>query len=299
MAKAPAPTYAYPHPVLSPWTDDHNDDCGYAITAEQNAYVDNNGYLIARILHRVDCTILSEAVSTGVAICAIKVSSPRTLKRETHTTDTNNPLAHEIKLEPSYYVGNERSGVSVTLTPFIVAANNDLWNINEHYHPEYINAGLDNFNPGRGGLLAAGHGVKVSADDSSPESIVDISVTDAKVNLHHFIVELDNDRIIIKVNRRIYEQIQRTQIGRYEPILHSALYLHAITEALRNLGQYQDTRWTEVLTDALTKSKCPTDEEKVRSDPLYYAQILLKHPLKDTVSLLGESSYWENNEEPF
>lgn len=299
MAKALAPTYAYPHPVLSPWTDDHNGDCGYAITAEQKAHVDNKGYLIARILHRVECAILSEAISTGVAICAIRVSSPRTLKRETYTTDTNNPLAHEIKLAPGYYVGNERSGVSVTLTPFIVAANNDLWNIDEHYHPEYINSGLNNFNPGRGGLLAAGHGVKISADDTSPESIVDISVTDVKGNPYQFIVELDNDRIIIKVNKKIYEQIQRTQMGKYEPILHSALYLHAITEALRNLGQYQGTRWTEVLTDALAKSKCPTDEEKVRSDPLSYAQILLEHPLKNAVSLLGESSDWENDGGPF
>lgn len=298
MANPPAPTYTYSTPVLAPWTDDHNGRCGYGITTEKKAYINNQGHLVAKVLHRVDCSILSEAIKEGTAICAIRVSSPKTLKRETFIPNDDNPFAHEIRLASNHYVGDNNTGIAITLTPFIVANNDDLWGITDHYHADYTKAGLENFDPGRGGLLAAGDGVKISADDTSPESIVDISITDdLKNEPHRFTVDLDGDRIIIKVNRTTHEQIQRAQIGKYEPVLHGSLYLHAITEALRNLGNYPDTRWTESLTDALTKHKCPTESEEIRSNPLLYSQILLEHPLQKTMDVLSQNLYDE--EDPF
>lgn len=295
MAKTLKSVNAYPHPVLSVWTDDHKSECGYAITTEQNAYVDKKGFLVARILHRIDCSVLSKAVLDGTAVCAVRATSLRTLKRETITVKPDNdPFAHKIQLASENYRGDDQTGITVTLAPFVIATSNEPWEINEHYHPEYSNAGLNNFKPGKGGLLAAGDGIKITADDVSPESIVDISITEIfKEDPHRFAIDLDSDRIIIKVTRTTHEQIQRAQIGRFEPVLHSALYLHAITEALRNLGKYPKTRWTESLTDALAKHKCPTDEDEIRSNPLHYAQILLDHPLKDTVTLLGEPLYDE------
>lgn len=299
MAKPPAPTYTYPTPVLSPWTDDHANSCGYGITTEKNAYLNHQGHLVAKILHRVDCSILSEAIKAGIAICAIRVSSPKTLKRETFISNDDNPFAHEVQLVSNHYVGDDKAGIAITLTPFIVANDDQPWNITDHYHTEYSKAGLENFYPGKGGLLAAGNGVKISADDISPESIVDISITDdSKNDPHRFTVDLDGDRIIIKVDKTTHEQIQRTQIGKYEPVLHSTLYLHAITEALRNLGDYPDTRWTESLTDALTKHNCPTDTDEIRSNPLLYSQILLEHPLQETMNILSQSPTYDE-EGPF
>ena len=62
--------------------------------------------------------------------------------------------------------------------------------------------------------------------------------------------------------------------------LFPGLYLHAVVEGLRNLTEYEKTRWAFTMRNALDKAgHGGVDLELLRNDALKYAQGLLEQPV--------------------
>ena len=61
--------------------------------------------------------------------------------------------------------------------------------------------------------------------------------------------------------------------------LFPAIYLHAVTEALRNLADYPDRNWARTIRYALETNDIQADDEDLSMNALDYAQRILEKPV--------------------
>ena len=99
-----------------------------------------------------------------------------------------------------------------------------------------------------------------------------------------FYVQLDDERIKIHVPYSEKEKIEAVRRHRGTEVEFAAmfpsLYLHAVTEALRNLNEYSESRWAFAMRTALENhGHADIDGELLKSDALRYAQELMGQPL--------------------
>ena len=120
-------------------------------------------------------------------------------------------------------------------------------------------------------------------DSGSPESVIDL-VSNPQVESGLFTVDLEESRIKVYVSKEDKQRIEslrkRGASSTAGATLFSSVYLHAVTEALRNLSAYpEDASWVRSIRRALEGSQITMDDEILREDALTYAQKLMNRPV--------------------
>ncbi len=260
-----------PYPLLSPWTDDYP-SADFGVDVPRAAL--NNGREIRIDLEfHLSSDSLSELVNSDRAVYAVDVSCPKTFARHTCKVGVDDRLV----LEADHYAEE------VLLTPYLVSTC-PLEGFNSADHAsEWRDHRPKGFDVPAAGILAVGDTTRIVLADSSVESVIDL-VANPSVPEGTFDVRLDEDRIKIHVPPNDKEKIEAVRKRRSSGVefvaLFPSMYMHAVTEALRNLPEYGNTRWSFAVRNALDRCGYGhVDSELLRYDALKYAQDLMKQPV--------------------
>ena len=261
-----------PHPVLAPWTNDYGAGSFGAIVPHA---VEGNGKRINfTIKYHLTSEALRDLITDGsaqyVTIITCPITSSRTALPTTQDEDVH-------VLEAGDYAGY------LLLTPYIVAARPLAGYTSEELADEFRHFRPGGFDVPAGALLAVGEHTKMDLDDSgSPESVIDL-VSNPMVDVGSFRVDLGEPRIKVYVSwedkLRIESLRERGASSTAGATLFPSVYLHAVTEALRNLSAFEDASWVRSIRRALEDKRVTVDDEILREDALRFAQELMNKPL--------------------
>ena len=129
-----------------------------------------------------------------------------------------------------------------------------------------------------------GNVIRIAIEESGVNSVIDL-VANIHVDDGIFQVELDGERIKIHVSPSDKERIESLRQRRGSDNagfagLHPSLYLSAVSEALRQLRDHENSRWAFAMRLALEKcgfGNVPGDS--IAEQSLVYAQHILEHPI--------------------
>ena len=124
----------------------------------------------------------------------------------------------------------------------------------------------------------------------SPFAVIDL-VADTNVDSGTFKVDLDDNRIKVYMAPGDKDQIEALrQHGEQSwemAVLFPSIYLHAISEALRNLTYYPENRWARTMLRALERHSIVVDEEELKANALTHAQTLMERPVGTLMKALS------------
>ena len=260
-----------PYPLLAPWTEDYG-DATFGVDVPE-AVLNNGREIKVSLEFRLSSDTLANLVLNDGARYAVEVSSPRTFVRSTHPAFQQDELA----LDAGDYSDE------VLLTPYIHATDP----IEEFTSPEHAQEWRDHRREGfsipAAGILAVGNTTRVILEDSGVSSVIDL-IANPNVPDGTFDVQLDEDRIKIHVPDAEKEKIEAVRRSRGSNVefaaLFPAIYLHAVTEALRELTEHDGSRWAFTIRNALDRADLgDVDEGLLRENALRYAQVLMEQPV--------------------
>ena len=260
-----------PYPLLAPWTEDY----GNAIFGVDvpEAVLNNGREIRISLEFRLSSDTLRELIAREQARYAVEVSCPRTFVRSTHSAFAQD----ELLLEAGDFTDE------ILLTPYIYATEA----IEEFTSSEHASEWRDHrprgFDIQAAGILAVGNTTRVILEDSGVSSVIDL-IANPNVPEGTFDVQLDEDRIKIHVPDAEKEKIEAVRRSRGSSVefaaLFPGLYLHAVTEALRDLEEHESARWAFTIRNALDRAgHGDVDGGLLRDDALMYAQTLMEQPV--------------------
>ena len=261
-----------PHPLLAPWTDDYPQA---TFTAQVPHAVINNGKQInLTIKYHLTSQLLRELVSEGKAYFVSIVACAKTFSRHSY------PCAEEDDL---CILDARDYSEELRLTPYVVA-NQPIERLSSAEFAEeitFIKPG--GFNIPVGSILAVGNSTEIELEEGgSPFAVIDL-VADASIDSGTFKVDLDDNRIKVYMAAEDKDRIEALrQHGENSwemAVLFPSIYLHAISEALRNLADYPDHRWARTMRGALERHNIVVDDEELKANALTHAQTLMERPV--------------------
>ena len=260
-----------PYPLLAPWTDDY-DGVEFGLDVPEAA-LNNGQHIRIRLAFRLTSKAVQDLLSDERARYAVEVSCPRTFTRTTHVTLSED----ELLLNADDYVEE------VLVTPYVISTDSLGGFSSPEHSAEWSTHKPEGFSIPAAGIIAVGNTTRVTLEDVSVNSVIDL-ITNPNVPDGTFDVQLDDERIKIHVpvteKQRIEAVRKRRGSGVGFAALFPALYLHAVTEALRNLSDYEHTRWAFTVINALDRQgHTDVDRELLRIDALRYAQELMDQPV--------------------
>ena len=262
-----------PHPLLAPWTNDYGERAFGAIVPHA---VEGNGRNISlTIKYQLSSVALRELISKRDAQYAAVVTCSRTSLRTTLTANQDDDVQ---VLEAGDYADE------LVMAPYVVATRELHGFTTDEFAEELRRFKPEGFYLPCGAILAVGEQTRIILDESgSPESVIDL-VKDPNRADGLFAVDLDESRIKIHVSpedkKRIEAFRERGPTSVESATLFPAIYLHAVTEALRNLSfSPGEASWVRSMRLALEKEQITADDESVKMDALSYAQILMRRPV--------------------
>ena len=260
-----------PYPLLAPWTDDYE---GSSFGVDVPQAVLNNGLrVILGLEFRLYSDALRRLIANDEAVYAVEVSCPRTFVRETYRAFEQDELA----LEAGDYVDE------ILLSPYVISTRPLESFCSREHVSEWRDHRPEGFSIPVAGILAVGNSTRVILEDSGVSSVIDL-VANSNVPEGIFNVQLDDERIKIHVPVAEKEKIEAVRIRRGSSVefaaLFPGLYLHAVAEALRNLSEYENTRWAFTFRNALDSiGYGEVEAELLQADALEYAQELMEQPV--------------------
>lgn len=266
-----------PYPLLAPWTDDYSD--AIFVANVPHAVLNNGEQITLTIKYHCTSQILRELVTNGQARYVALVGCPKTFSRDTFETNQDDDVQ---VLDADGYAGE------LKLTPYIIATQLIDAFISGEHAEEIRDIKPEGFDIPPGSILAVGDSTDITLEEGgSPYSIIDlVANSDPKFDQGSFHVALDDRRIKIHVaphDKERIEALRRQEERRTEvmAVFFPAVYLHAITEALRNLStpEYQDKDWTHTMLQALERNGIAVDDEDIKDNALKYAQTLMEKPV--------------------
>ena len=189
---------------------------------------------------------------------------PKTFSRDTFETNQDDDVQ---VLDAIGYAGE------LKLTPYIIATQLIDGFISGEHAEEIRDIKPEGFDIPPGSILAVGDSTDITLEEGgSPYSIIDlVANSDPKFDQGSFHVALDDRRIKIHVaphDKERIEALRRQEERRTEvmAVFFPAVYLHVITEALRNLStpEYQDKDWTHTMRQALERNGIAVDDEDIK-----------------------------------
>ena len=272
-----------PYPLLAPWTDDYSD--AIFVANVPHAVLNNGEQITLTIKYHCTSQTLCELVTIGQAYYVALVGCPKTFSRNAFETNQDDDV--QI-LDADGYAGE------LKLTPYIIAAQPIDGFISGEHAAEIRDIKPEGFDIPTGSILAVGDSTDITLEEGgSPYSIIDL-VADPGIEQGSFRVALDDRRIKIHVATEDKERIEtlRRQEERKTEIMavfFPAIYLHAITEALRNLSmpEYYDKDWTHTMRQSLERHGIAVDDEVLKDNALIYAQMLMGKPVGALLTAFG------------
>ena len=70
-------------------------------------------------------------------------------------------------------------------------------------------------------------------------------------------------------------------------VLFPSIYLHAISEALRNLAYYPENRWARTMQRALERHNIAVDDDELKANALTHSQTLMERPVGTLMKALS------------
>ena len=269
-----------PHPLLAPWSDDYGES-EFVVTVP-HAVLNNGKQISLTIKYHLTSRYLQQLVAEGVANYVGQVSCSKTFTRNAYITSQEDEVQ---TLDAGNYAEEIR------LTPYVIASKRIEGFNSEEFAEEFRYARPEGFSIAPGSILAVGDSMTIALEEGgSPYSIIDL-VPDENIERGSFEVDLDDNRIKIHVNsedkKRVEAFRQRGEGSREMAVLFPAIYLHAVTEALRNLGEAPDKHWAQTIRTALERHEITDDYEELKHRALRHAQKLMEMPMGTLLTAFG------------
>lgn len=263
-----------PYPLLAPWTDDYGDkEFGVQVP---HAVLNNGKEISLTIQYRLTSQYLLELVSAGKAQYLALVSCSKTSMRSAYPS-TQHQDVHV--LEATDY------SESIELRPYLVATENIVGFISDEHAPEFGLFKHGGFDIPPASILAVGEPSRVTLEEGdSPNSVIDL-VGNPQIEDGRFKVDLTDHRIKVYVSpddKKRIEQIRdrdKDKTGFEMATLFPSIYLHAVTEALRNISEHPNERWVRTMRDSIAKHNINVDDEELKDNALSHAQTLMDRPV--------------------
>ena len=272
-----------PFPLLAGWTDDYGEATFRATVP--HALLNNGHSITLTLKYHLTSSALRELVSRGQAQYVGLLVCTRTFHRSSYATSAEDDVQ---VLEAGNYSGE------LKLTPYIVATQPLAGFISPEHAPEIRAIKPEGFDIPAGSILAVGDATDIALEEGgSPYSVIDL-VADDNIDRGSFKVVLDDNRIKIHLAREDKDRLetlrnQEERKGEMQAIFFPAIYLHAITEALRNLAEpdYVEKHWVNTLRSALARHHIAAEGEELAENALSYAQTLMENPVGKLLTSFG------------
>ncbi len=271
-----------PHPVLSNQRQDYAPECQFNILTPQTMLAAGGKEIAITVKYLLSSPTLLELIADRRASYVSVVECARTYRRESHAAHSDEEL---LLLDRAEWQG------TLTLTPYI-SATEDIPAFTAPEHNQLIKAlapgGID---LPAGAILAIGDITLVELDDdASVESIFDLA-PNRQTPVGAFATDLTGQRIAINLHPDDLARVNTTRYQtQHEPMLHQALYLHALEKAIRNLPDHTGKRWATVVQHKLEEHKIYTDGEDLAENSERYAQLIFQNPLARMLNALQEGT---------
>ena len=274
-----------PYPLLAPWNDDYG-TARFEVNAPQ--VILNNGKQISlTVKYHLTSEYLRDLVSKGKARYVSVVMCSKTFIRHAYVSNQEDDVQ---VLDAGDYQQD------LIFTPYVVATQSIAGFISAEHADEYRDFKPEGFDISTAAILAVGNSTRISLEEGgSPFSVIDL-VSVPRVENGSFIVDLEDNRIQIQVSAEDYgklDALRRRDVNSTErAVLFPALFLHAITEALRNLSDlsHQESQWANTMRRALEERGISASDAELEDSALKYAQVLMENPMG---KLLMAFTNWE------
>ena len=269
-----------PYPLLAPWTDDYPEA---SFTAQVPHAVINNGKQInLTIKYHLTSQSLRELISAGKAQFVSVVACAKTFNRNSFACDNEDDLC---------ILSAEEFSEELKLTPYLVARQPLEGFKSPEFAEEITWIRPGGFNIAEGSILAVGNSTEIELEEGgSPFAVIDL-VADVRVDNGTFRLDLDDNRIKVymaPVDKAQIEALRQHGEQSWEmAVLFPSIYLHAISEALRNLAYYPENRWARTMRRALERHNIIVDDDELRENALTHAQTLMERPVGTLIRALG------------
>ena len=287
-----------PYPLLAPWTDDYptvapwsgNDDSSGFRADTVQAVMDSNRNINITVKYTLQSDFLKEMIVAGNAKYASVIFCSSTFKR--FTTSPSSGEDEDIFIAPA-----EDCKGALDLIPYVVStsANNNF--ISEEHNEEFRLFNPEGYNIQPWSILAVGKTVRVDLDDSGNVLAAIDMVGDPSIPQGQFRVNLDENHIKIHVadDDKIKIDLLRGKEFSHpgNAALFPAIYLHAITEALRNLSAHEDKLWHDTMRNMLAERGINSDDEQIRDNALVHAQALMDDPIGNFIKAHSQDEGYE------
>lgn len=262
-----------PYPLLAPWNDDYGDNTFGAIVPQ--AVLNNGAEISFTIKYNLTSQYIRELIAEGKATYVALVTCSKTSSRNAYVTNQNQDEDVHV-LNASDYSEEFR------LFPYVVAMQRINGFTSDEHAEEFKQFKPDGFDIAPASILAVGQGSRIVLEAGSPYSVIDL-VNNPQIENGMFKVDLEEQRIKIHVSPNDKNQIEALRDkGRHSAemsTLFPAIYLHAVTEALRNLSEHPDAGWAFTIKQSLEERNIVADDEELKNNALTYAQQLLAKPV--------------------
>ena len=262
-----------PYPLLAPWNDDYVDNTFGAIVPQ--AVLNNGAEISFTIKYNLTSQYIRELIAEGKATYVALVTCSKTSSRNAYMTNQDEDVH---VLDASDYSEEFR------LFPYVVAMRRINGFTSDEHAEEFKQFKPDGFDIAPASILAVGRGSRIALEEGgSPYSVIDL-VNNPQIENGMFKVDLEEQRIKIHVSPNDKNQIEALRDkGRHSTEMSSlfpAIYLHAVTEALRNLSEHPDAGWASTIEQSMRERNIDADDyEELRNNALTYAQRLLENPV--------------------
>ena len=280
-------SHLFAHPVLATWLSDYASPAYFGISVGQYIPADVSADRLSVVVeYQLHCATLGALVGDGHATFATLTTSPRTMFRQLHVHSTENDHETSLSLKMSDFAHD------ITLTPYVIATRDVVVPVTGEHDVEFSQAGRTEFELPPGAILAVGDGIRLSNNDQSVTSIIDI-VSSSRVEPGQFLLDYEDTRIKVLVSREDQAGLNTMRAG--SPIakatLFPGLYLHALVGGISRLSYYRDSAWATVIYAALEKNGIhEEDQERLTENAQGYAQKLLDSPLGQLLYTFNEVS---------
>ena len=280
-------SHLFAHPVLAPWLSDYASPAYFGISVGEYIPADVVAdRLLVVVEYQLQCATIEALVDDGHAAYATLATSPRTMFRDLHVHSAQNDHETSLSLKMSDFAHD------ITLTPYVIATREVVIPVTKEHDVEFSQAGRAEFALPSGAVLAVGDGIRLSNNDQSVTSIIDI-VSSSRVEPGQFLLDYEDTRIKVLVSREDQSGLNTMRAG--SPIaratLFPGLYLHALVGGISRLSYYKDSAWATVIYAALEKNGIhEEDQERLTENAQVYAQKLLDSPLGQLLHTFNEAS---------
>ena len=269
-----------PYPLLAPWTDDYPNA---AFTAQVPHAIINNGLQInLTIKYHLTSQYLRALITEGSAHFISVIACTRTFSRISQTCDQEDDLCI---LDAGDFAE------ALKLTPYVVTKQPLEGFISNEFAEEITIIKPTGFDIPAGSILAVGNSTDIELEEvGSPFSVIDL-VASNSVDSGTFKVDLEENRIKVHMHPEDKNRIEALrQHGNQSwemAVLFPSIYLHAISEALRNVVDYPDHRWSRTMRAALERHNITVDDEELKISALTHAQTLMERPIGTLMTALS------------